>query len=261
MHYRIVFPLVFVVVFSLASCRHTRELIYLKNMDDLEEHKGLPGETPEYRIKPNDNLYINIKSTNPEVTALFNPQAAGGYAAGTEQMYGQLTGQYLNGYQVDTDGNINLPIMGEFNVAGLTTIEVKKRVQERTDEYLRDAVVNVKLLSYKVTVLGEVRNPGIYYNYNTSLTIFEAVGMATGTTDFANIKTVLVIRPTEDGSESFRLNFRKKDMMLSEAFYLQPNDVVYVQPARFKSVQMNATTYSLFLSSVTAILAIVAITL
>jgi polysaccharide export outer membrane protein len=230
-------------------------------MGDQEQHEGMPVEKPDYRIRPNDNLYVNIKSTNPEVNSLFNLQGESGYSATTYQMYGQLSVQYLNGYLVDPDGTINLPIMGKIQVAGLTSIEIEKRVQQRTDEYLKDAVVSVKLLSYRVTVLGEVTNPGIYYNYNTSLTVLEAVGMATGINNFAKITTVLVVRPTENGSESYRLNFNEKEMMLSEAFYLQPNDVLYVEPDKFKNVQLNATTYSLFLSSITAILAVVAIVL
>jgi len=230
-------------------------------MHDQEQHDGLPQEKPDYIIKPDDNLYVNIKSTNPEVNSLFNLGESRGPSATTYQMFGQLALQYLNGYQVDPDGTINLPIMGKIKVSGLTPKEAEKHVQQRTDEYLKDAVVSVKLLSYKVTVLGEVRNPGIYYNYNSSLTVLEAVGMATGINDFAKVSSVLVVRPTENGSQSFRLNFNEKDMMLSEGYYLQPNDVVYVEPDRFKNVQLNATTYTLFLSSVTAILALLAIVL
>ena len=114
-------------------------------------------------------------------------------------------------------------------------------------------------MSYKVTVMGEVKNPGTYYNYSNNITVLEAISMANGITDFASISRVLVMRPTDKGSKSYRLNMTSKELLASEAFFLLPNDVVYVEPDKYKNVKLNSTTYSLALSSVTALLAIWAI--
>jgi polysaccharide export outer membrane protein len=248
-----------IVMLSFVSCRTSEELVFLKDMEDHEIQEGLPVAIPDYRIQVNDNLYVNIQSMNPEANLIFNPNQGNGYQAGTYQMYGQASSQYLNGFQVNKDGNITLPVIGAVKVEGLKVAEAREHIQERVDGFLKESTVKVKLLSYKVTVLGEVKVPGTYYNYSNNITVLEAISMANGVTDFASIGRVLVMRPTEKGTESFRINMTSKEMLSSEAFFLLPNDVVYVEPDKYKNVKLNSTTYSLFLSSLTILLAILAI--
>lgn len=235
--------------------------MFLDDMSEQELQQGLPVPMPDYRIQTNDNLYVNIQSINPEVNQMFNPAMGTGYMAGTQQMYGQLSSQHLNGYQVNKEGNIILPVIGSVEIAGLTVGEVQDHIQEKVGRYIKESIVKVKLLSYKITVLGEVKNPGTYYNYSNNITVLEAISMASGITDFASIRRVLVVRPTNIGSKSYRLDMTSKELLASEAFYLLPNDVVYVEPDKNKNVKLNSTTYSLFLSSVSVLLAILAITL
>ena len=103
--------------------------------------------------------------------------------------------------------------------------------------------------------MGEVATPGVYYNYNSSLTVLEAISMANGITEYAKIDRVLVMRTSEKQSETFRLDLTKKDFLKSKAFFLQPNDVVYVEPHRIKNTNMNSAVYSILLSTVsTAVL-------
>lgn len=252
---RKIFISLIIVVFmsGLFSCRSNRDLVYLRDMNGFEQHIGLPGPVPYYRIKTNDNLYVNIQTLNPEVNQLFNPVQG---VQGAQQIYAQPSGQYLNGYHVDSRGNIVLPIIGSVALAGLTIDEAQNIIQKKANEYLKEATVRVKLLSYKVTVMGEVKSPGVYYNYNNNFTVLEAISMANGITDYAGIKKVLVVRPTAKGSKSYRLDLSSKQLLASEAFFLQPNDVVYVQPERAKNFRLNTPVYSLFLSTVTTLLVI-----
>ena len=249
--YLFIFSL-FVLTF-LSSCRSNKDLIYLNDTKDQEILEGIPNSTSEYIIKSNDNLYIDIQSMNPEVNVLFNPSQSTGQG-GTQQNYGQLSGQYLNGFQVDLSGNINLPIIGKIALAGKTLNQAKELIQAQADEYIKDANVKVKLLSFKVTVLGEVKSPGVYYNYNNQMTVLDGISLASGVTDYGRIQKVLVLRPTSKGSKTYRLDLTNRKFLSSEAFFLQPNDVVYVEPDKFKNVKLNSPMYSLFLSTISTLI-------
>ncbi len=244
-----------IIVMSIISCRSKKDLVYLQDVEAEILAPEYGTKIPDYRIKTNDNLFVSIKSLNPEVNQLYNPAQTTGGQQGSQQLYSQQSDQYLNGYLVDSKGNISLPILGSVGIAGLTQAEAQAKVQEKANEYLKDASVKVKLLNYKVSVMGEVTTPGVYYNYNSSLTVLEALSMANGITDYAKINRVLVMRTTEARSQTYRLDLTKKSFLKSEAFFLQPNDVVYVEPHKIKNTNMNSAIYSLLLSSVsTAVL-------
>jgi polysaccharide export outer membrane protein len=227
-------------------------------MHDVEAEVLAPEfvtKVPEYVIKSSDNLFVSIKSLNPEVNQLYNPAQSISGQQGSQQLYSQLPDQYLNGYLVDSNGNIALPILGNIGVAGLTQAEAQTKVQERANEYLKDASVKVKLLNFRVSVMGEVRTPGVYYNYNSSLTVLEAISMANGLSDYARIRRVLVMRTTDKESKTYRLDLSRKDFLKSEAFFLQPNDVIYIEPHKIKNTNLNSSVYSILLSTVsTAVL-------
>ena len=236
------------------SCKTSKDMVYLNNTSDQEVLEGMPGMVSEYIIKTNDNLYVDIQSMSPEVNALFNPSQGMGMKSGTQQNYGHLSGQYLNGFQVDLSGHVNLPIIGKVNLAGKSLKQARELIQIKADEYIKDATVKVKLLSFKVTVLGEVKNPGLYYNYSNNMTVLDGISMANGVTDYGRIQKVLVLRPTGSGSKTFRLDLSNKKFLSSEAFFLQPNDVVYVEPDKYKNVKLNSPLYSLFLSTLSTLI-------
>lgn len=246
----------FLILISLInfSCKTSKNLVYLNNTQDDELLVDMPESTDEYKIKVNDNLFVDIKSLSPEVNAIFNPAQGVGTQGGTQQNYGQVSGQYLNGFLVDLRGNINLPIIGFVNVLDKTLEEARIEIQSKADEYIKEATVKVKLLSFKITVMGEVKNPGVYYNYTNSLTVLEGISMANGVTDYARIKKVLVLRPTPKGSKTHRLDLTDKSFLNSKAFFLQPNDVVYVEPDKYKNVKLNSPMYSLFLSTISTLI-------
>jgi polysaccharide biosynthesis/export protein len=249
---KLLFLLLWVLIFilSFSSCRSTRDM---KFFQDVEDHQlsGLAVKPPEYLIKPDDNLYVDVQSMNLEVNQLFSPSKSTSNSGGTQSDFGLVSSQYLNGYQVNQKGAIVLPVIGEVSVAGLTEETANELIHKRVSEYYKDVTVKVKILTNKVTVLGEVRNPGVYYNYNKTTTILEAIGMANGISDFATVRKVLVIRPTPKGNKSYRLDLTKKEMLASEAYYLLPNDIVYIEPDKYKNFSINATAYAIFLSAIT----------
>ena len=182
---KIQFKLISLIILTVVySCRSSKDLIYLK---DAENDQIIHAGAKEYKLKTGDILYVSIKSTNPEVNVLFNPETNMEINS-MGQSYSKYTtpsGSYLYGFELDMDGNINLPMLGKIQVSGVTLTEAQSVVQKKADEFLKDAIVKVKLLNFKITIAGEVRNPNVYYNYNNSITILEALAMAFGNTDFA----------------------------------------------------------------------------
>ncbi|MEI6139030.1 MAG: polysaccharide biosynthesis/export family protein [Mariniphaga sp.] len=249
---RLVTLLLFLLLFY--SCKTRKDLLYLQDIKDLEE-QTVPGKSPEYLIKPDDNLYVNIITIDANVSRLFNPFSSSG-SGGTYQAYGTPASQYINGYLVDLEGNIYLPIIGPVNVGGKSSIEAQSLIQEKASAYLKDASVQVKVLSFKITILGELRNPGVFFNYNSNMTVLEAIGMAGGVTDNAQLSQLLVVRHTPNGSKSYRIDLSKKSILSSDVYYLQPNDVIYVNSDKLKNIRLTTPTYSFILSAITSFLVI-----
>lgn len=244
----LLFSTVLLLALNFISCRSTRNMKYLQDLNDGVQ-QSLPVQAPDYLIKVEDNLYVDIQSMNTEVNQLFSPSKSASYSGGTQSEFGQVSSQYLNGYLVNQKGIILLPVIGEVRVIGMTEEAAKDAIQKKVAEYFKDATVKVKILTYKITVLGQVRNPGVYFNYNKNITILEALGLANGTTEFASIKKVLVLRTTATGTKSFRIDLTGKRMMTSEAFYLLPNDVLYIEPDKYINNSLNDAKFSLLLSA------------
>lgn len=229
------------------SCKTKKDILYLQDIKDMEV-LNTPEPSPEYRIKVDDNLYVNIQTIDAAVNQIFNP------SQNSSGSFSPTASQTISGYVVDASGAITLPGLGSIMVAGKTAIEAQVFIKEKSNVYLKDASVQVKILSFKVSVLGELKNPGIFYNLNNSITILEAIGMAGGMTENATIKELLVVRRTPTGSKSYRLDLSEKKVFASEAYYLQPNDVIYVNSDHLKTFRLNTTTASFILSGITTIL-------
>lgn len=250
----------FLVLISFLSCTSSKDLTYLNDIYHNQKFDRLPDSASQHLVIPGDNLFISINSTNSEVNALFNPSDRNRQQSNSNpQQYTSPEGAYLYGFEVNNDGEIVLPILGNIYVVGLSQDEIEKLVQQSADNYIKDAIVKVKLLSFKVTILGEINAPGVYFNYNNSLSILEALAMAGADTDFADIKNVMVVRRMPEGNKSYSIDLSAKDAFLSEAFYLHPNDYVFVQPNKRKVLQLNTQTYAMVWSSLSILLAIYAI--
>jgi polysaccharide biosynthesis/export protein len=255
---RIIYYLLVISLFIQASCSNTQDITVLRDIKgDRNIHELTPKEPPVYRIKPADNLYLSIITIDPEVNELFNPSARGNNnQRGTEQMYGTPASQNINGYRVADDGTVNIPIIGKIEMAGLTLEEAEDRLKLRAEEYLKEPSVQVKFLNYRITVSGEVRNPNLLYNHEHTINIFEAISMANGITDFADLTNILVVRKLEDKSYTYHVDATQKNIYASEVFYLQPNDFVYIPPTNLKRTRDNTTVYSLILSAISTLMVV-----
>jgi polysaccharide biosynthesis/export protein len=232
----------------LASCTSQQKLAYLSNIPETGGEETFTMEIPDYRIQPRDILYITIKAMTPDGKISDFLATVSSYG-GTYISQGE-SGGYLYGYDVNPLGDILLPVIGPVKVEGLTLEATRKLLQESADKVFKNSTVECKLLSFKFTVIGEVRFPGSYINYNNYLTVLEAVGRAGGVGDYGNRSRVLVVRSTERGTKTFRLNLQDKKILSSEAYFLLPNDVVIVEPLTQKIFNMNLPTLSFILTTV-----------
>jgi polysaccharide export outer membrane protein len=237
-------PLIITIIFLLGSCTSQKKLMYLSNLDTTSVQQFFPMERPDYRIQYQDILYISISTLNNEMNELFNP-----IQQRMSSAYQYESNIYIYGYTVNDSGFIQLPVLGNIYVYGYTIDEISRSIQERAKEFLKDATVNIKLLSFKFTVIGEVNRPGVYTNYNNQITVLEALGMAGDITDYGNRKRILVVRPTKEGSYIFRINTQDKELLQSEGYFLLPNDIVIVEPIKSKPFKLNIPTINLIIAS------------
>lgn len=239
------------VIISLSSCRSNKHLTVMADANPVMP--GVPGQQAEYRIQANDNLYVSIISSNAEMNEIYNPATVGNSRA-INNIWQTQAGQLIQGYMVEPDGNVTLPIVGKINVLGKTMREAEAVIQEAAQQYLKEVTAKVRVINYKITVMGEVEQPGVYFNYNYEFTILDAISSAEGIKNAADLRNVLVLRQTKEGSKSFKVNLNSKDALRSEGWFLQPNDVVVVQPSKYKNVELRLPIYTVALSTVTTFL-------
>jgi polysaccharide export outer membrane protein len=200
---------------------------------------------PDYKVQPRDILYITAKALTPEGAIKDFLSAGSTY---TTMAQGEGAGAFF-GFNVDSEGYVVIASMGKIKVSGFTVEEIRNIVQEIADNVYKNATIECKLLSFKFTVIGEVRAPGAYINYNNYLTVLEAIGRAGGVGDFGNRDRALVIRPYDKGTKTFRINLQDKNLLTSEAYFLLPNDVVIIEPMPQKVFNLNLPTISFFIST------------
>ncbi|NLD47921.1 MAG: sugar transporter [Clostridiaceae bacterium] len=238
-----------IIIVLLAACTSQEKLAYLNNLPETGGIETFLMEIPDYKIQHRDVLYITIKAMTPDGTI-------NDFLSPSDRTSGTYTqseaGQYLYGYDVNTEGNILLPVLGNINVAGLTLEEARFIIQRTADKLFNNTTVECKLLSFKFTVIGEVRTPGTFINYNNYLTVLEAVGRAGGINDYGRRDKLLVVRPFEGGTKTFTLNLQDKNILSSEAYFLLPNDVVIVEPESKKIFNLNLPTISFIISTVSS---------
>jgi len=236
-----------IAIIMITGCTSQKKLAYLNNLPVPNGQETFTLAIPDYKIQNRDVLYITLKAMDPE--GQIRDFLAGSAASGGGTYMQGESGGYLYGYDVKPDGTVILPVVGVIKVEGKTLEETRKILQDEFSKHYKNAVLECKLLSFKFTVIGEVKAPGTYVNYNNYLTVLEAIGRSGGVGDFGNRDRVLVVRPSEKGTKTFRLNLQDKSILSSEAYFLLPNDVVIVEPLKQKIFNMNLPTISFFIST------------
>jgi polysaccharide export outer membrane protein len=243
-----IIPLIALVIF-VASCSTQKELSYLNNLYELGGENFFPMEVPDYKIQPRDILYVSVKAQTPEGT--LSEMLSDRTSANMNYLTNEGSA-YMVGYSVDPKGDLTLPLLGKVPVEGMTVYEIRDLLQEKVDSLFRHAYVEVRLMSFKFTVIGEVRAPGSYVNYNDQLTVLEAIGRAGGISETGTKEKILVIRPEGDQTVTYHIDLQDKSLLSSPAYFITPNDVVIVQPNPKKVFNLNLPTISFIISTATA---------
>ena len=232
-------------VMLLASCgsKTSRNINYLQEAQKDTTVTMLPEEG--ILVQPKDMISIVVSSRNPELSAMFNLTNVS-YQAGGET---STTGSYnrILGYSVDNNGNIDFPIVGKINVSGLTRWQVADKVKEElvSRNLLKDPVVSVEFLNFKVSVLGEVAHPGTYTVTGDKITLLEALSLAGDLTIYGRRDRVSVIREINGKRTVYINDLRSMDLFTSPSYYLKQNDVVLVEPNKVRAGQSTINENSL----------------
>lgn len=242
-----IYPLLLIVLFS--SCKAYKQVTYFQN---LNNDALLDQEITNYSpliIQKDDILAINISSIEPKAAAIYN---IGNTSSGDHASEGQ------DGYLVDQNGEIQIPTYGNIKVEGLTVAKAKNLISEKLAPFLGKPVVSLKLINFKISVLGDVSSPGVYPIPGERISFVEAISKA-GDLNITGLRNnVLLVRETEGVRKFIRLDLSDKNIFNSPYYYLKPNDIIYVQPSTAKYAAADNTTrnISLALSSLSILLVI-----
>jgi len=238
---KIVNPKFYLLSISLSilmiSCGTKKDIVYFQDIDVTAVNKSINQYNPV--IKSDDKLTINVAALDQDAVRPFNLPAVAFIREGGN--IGQATQQ---SYLVDTSGNINFPVLGTLKLAGLNRVQATTLITDMLKEYIKNPIVNIRIVNFKITVLGEVKNPGSFVITNERITIIEALGLAGDMTIQAERENVLVIRE-ENGTKTYtRVNMTSESVFNSPVYYLNQNDVIYIEPnnSRAKSSTIGPST-------------------
>ncbi len=240
-----------IVMIMMACCGLTFSCVTQSKVEYMQDtNKNIKAfaeaEFPDYRLKPNDELYIQINSLDEGAANVFSN-------ASPQSTQGSLSpyGASLTSYSVNKNGMVLLPVLGNISVIGKTLSEFSNLLMDSLKHVLSQPVVTVKLVNRYITVLGEVKSPGHYSFSQEKVTVYDALGLAGDITDYGNRSKVILVR-NEDG-ENIRINLdiSTSDILASNYYNLRPNDLLYVKPLRNKFWGMRQFPFSILFSTVT----------
>jgi polysaccharide export outer membrane protein len=242
-------------ILMLSSCGSRKNIVYFQ--DEPVESDVSMTEPKQLIYKPDDILTINVAALDPDTVRPFNLSLVAG---GSSDVLSARGGLQQQTYLVDYDGNIQFPVLGTLHIAGLTRTELTAMLTEKISEYVTDPIVNVRLANFTVTILGEVRNPGTFTIQDERITVLEALGLADDLTIFGKRKNVLLVREVDGRKKYAKLDLTTVNVVNSPVYYLQQNDVIYVEPnnAKIRSSTYNQNN-SVLLSAIGTLTTIIAV--
>ncbi len=227
-------PLLLIIALSITACSSVENIAYMqqseKRIKEIENNSSLFYEA---KIKPKDLLTITVVSTEPEASRIYNlitPQLQTQTMSMTNQIFSQPA---IQPYLVDNEGNINFPVLGKIHVKDMTKKDLENYILEKIKPAFTKElpIVTIRINNYSINVLGEVNAPGNYSTFNERLTIFEGLALARDMTIYGKRENVKVLREDSDGNKKYyTLNLNDKNVINSPAYFLEQNDVVYVEP-------------------------------
>lgn len=252
-----------VVLFT--SCDSSKKIVYMQDMP-LNIAEKVP-YTKGIIIQAKDKLSIIVSSKDPELASMFNLPIAS-YQAGIVSAENALsmTGQQkLLGYVVDNDGNIEFPVLGTLHIAGLTRKEVSDLIKKqlKSQNYIQDPVITVEFINLSYSLLGEIKNPGTYSIEGDRITLLDAIGRGGDLTIYGRRENVLLIREVNGERINYRIDLTSSKFLDSSGYYLQQNDIIYIEPNTVRAGQStindnNLKSVSLW-TSITSLIATICV--
>lgn len=243
------------VALIVTSCTTSKEIVYMQDIEKVE----LKEITTRYeaKIKKDDLLSIVVSGPDKQVVMPYNLTLSdnGSYGGSTDPEKSTLS------YLVDSKGDINFPILGTIHVEGMTRSELVKKLTEEISKDVKDPIVSVSFKNYKITVLGEVRSPGTYTMNSEKINLFQALGQAGDLQLTAEREGILLIREVNGVPTYHKIDLKSAELMNSEYFFMQQNDVLYVPPSPTRVATATTATgiWSVVLSSITSLVAVVSL--
>jgi polysaccharide export outer membrane protein len=204
----------------LSSCASKKEVVYFQDVGSFETIVDDDSFIPKFKV--DDLVSIHVSTLNPEASAPFNLYRGGD----TENSFQPRPVDYL----VDQAGEIDFPVIGKLKIVGLSPEELRVLLREKLADYLKNPIINIRLVNFTVSILGEVNRPGTYQINGEEITIMEALGLAGDMTIKGMRRNVLVIRDFDGTKVYYRIDLTSKNATKSPVYYLTQNDVVYVEP-------------------------------
>ncbi|EKB47589.1 polysaccharide biosynthesis/export family protein [Cecembia lonarensis] len=227
----------------------------------------LPYDVEEYKLQYNDIVDINIRTSSKELNELFNEFSMGN-VQGNMMMQGAMGGGdafFMTGFNLDERGIVELPLLGEIKLSGLTLQEAKMLIEERMVEFVNreDLFVRVRLGGIRYSALGEFRMPGKHNILQNRVTIFEAIAKAGDLTEVAKRDDLVLVRQYPGGTRMYRIDLNNKNLLTSEYFFIQPNDMLYAEPMKIRELGTGVNfvqSFSLLITTLTAALLVINLT-
>ena len=216
-----------ILLLSLTSCVSKKEVVYFQNAKDFETIVDTDTFAPKFKV--NDIVSIFVSTFDIEAVAPFNLYI-GGRGGGGGVLGGGNSNLQLIDYLVDIDGNIDYPVLGKVKLLGLTVEEAKLLFKEKLSDYLKDPIVNIRILNFRISIIGEVNSPGRYEVSGERITILEALALAGDLTIKGKRENIMVVRDFNGTKTYTRVDLTNKELFNSPVYYLTQNDVVYIEP-------------------------------
>lgn len=247
--------------FLLTACQSYKKVPYFQNVEVVNEAEQQE-KLYDARIMPKDLLTIVVSCTNPELATPFNLTVASNAGIAVSTSSYVTTQPVLQPYLVDNEGNINFPVLGELKLGGLTKREAEQLIIDKLKPYMKETpIVTVRMVNYKISVIGEVTRPGTFTISNEKVNLLEALAMAGDMTVYGLRDNVKLIREDANGKQQIvTLDLNKAETILSPYYWLQQNDIVYVTPNKAKARNSDVgNSTSLWFSATSILVSIVSL--
>ncbi|MEO8254528.1 MAG: polysaccharide biosynthesis/export family protein [Flavobacterium sp.] len=222
--------LFFSLSFVFFSCSSKKDIVYYQNIDGINDQQN--AVSYEVKIQPDDLLMIIVSAEDPEIAMPFNLTSV--TLPNSTNLQAATGQQTIQSYLVDKNGNIQFPILGKLKVGGLSRTEVLQSLKDKIEVYIKNPIINMRIMNFKVSLQGEVSLPGTYTINSERLTLIEALSMAKDLTIYGKRDNILIIREVNGIKSYNRVDITKADFINSPFYYLAQNDVVYVEPNKTK---------------------------